>query len=180
MMVAMLILSHLGLVYTFLWFMGAFASQIKMEKFHGLWVLVSGRGMTIFALLSLHVFASRLGITSGSMTADLVTLCFGALACIFIMNVIWIPPTSRSALWANRIGENMAKYSYTLYLTHWTVLMVMQYWLKSARFDVNMYSVGIFVFGIICSHIVAYLLYIPFESQSYQLKVWMKKKLHVI
>lgn len=68
----------------------------------------------------------------------------------------------------------------SLYLTHWTVLLLMQYWMHSEKYDVNIYSVTLFVIGVVCSHIVAYLLYIPFESQSYRLKVWMKKKLHVI
>lgn len=180
MMVAMLILSRLGVVYSFLWFMGAFASQINIEKHSGIWVLVSGIGMAIFTLLSLHLFTSRLGITAGSMAADVVTLCFGLFACLFIMNVIRITPTSKLSLWLNCIGEKMAKFSYSLYLTHWTVLLLMQYWLKTERHDINMYSVTLFVVGVACSHIVAYLLYLPFESQSYRLKVWLKKKLHVI
>lgn len=180
MTVVMLILSRLSIVYTFLWFMGAFASQIKMEKSHGMWMMISALGMTVFALLSLHVFASRLGIAVGSMVADVITLCFGLSACLFIMNMIHIKPTSRLSLWVNRMGEKMAKFSYTLYLTHWTVLLLMQYWMHSEKYDVNIYSVTLFVIGVVCSHIVAYLLYIPFESQSYRLKVWMKKKLHVI
>ena len=180
MTVVMLILSRLSIVYTFLWFMGAFASQIKMEKSHGMWMMISALGMTVFALLSLHVCASRLGIAVGSMVADVITLCFGLSACLFIMNMIHIKPTSRLSLWVNRMGEKMAKFSYTLYLTHWTVLLLMQYWMHSEKYDVNIYSVTLFVIGVVCSHIVAYLLYIPFESQSYRLKVWMKKKLHVI
>ena len=36
MTVAMLILSRLGVVYSFLWFMGAFASQINIEKHSGI------------------------------------------------------------------------------------------------------------------------------------------------
>lgn len=81
----------------------------------------------LLVVLSLYVFASCLGISGGFMAADVITLCFGLSACLFIMNVIHIKPTSRLSLWVNRMGEKMAKFSYILYLTHWMVLLLVQF-----------------------------------------------------
>lgn len=179
-LISMLILYRLGIVYTFLWFMGAFASEFNLKKSNIILVTLSIMGMIVFTLLGLHVFSSKLGIENGSIVAQAITLGFGLSSCLFIMNIIHLEPSGRLALWLNSIGTKMAKFSYTLYLTHWTVLLLMQYWLKTESSDVNAYSVSLFFFGILTSHIVAYLFYLPFESQSYRLKIWMKQKIKII
>lgn len=177
--ISMVILSRLSVTYTFLWFLGALASQDRIKKCNVFAITIASGGMMVFALLNLHNIASQLDIATDSLTADAVTICFGLSVCLFIVNVIHAEPQTKLACWLDKFGTKMAKFSYTLYLTHWSVLLLMLHFGANKAGFLNMHSVSIFLLGIVLSHIVAFILYLPFESQSYRLKKWIKVRLCV-
>lgn len=175
--VSMIVLSQLSVTYSFLWFLGALASQVKIREFNMFAMVTASVGMAAFALLNLHNVASRLSITTDSLAADVITICFGLSACLFIVNIIHITPKARFACWLDSFGTKMAKFSYTLYLTHWSVLLLMLHFGVNKASSIQVHSVAIYLLGIILAHIVAFALYLPFESQSYRLKKWVKNRM---
>lgn len=64
----------------------------------------------------------------------------------------------------------------SLYLTHWSVLVIMLHFGVERASAWSLRSTCVYLIGIILSNLVAYILYLPFEAQSYRLKQWIRNR----
>lgn len=171
-----IILSKLYVTYTLVWVLGAMASQFKRCRYSGMQTLISFVVMSVTALMHLNVVALRLGIRPLSIESSAITLIFAASSCVFILNIVHITPQTRTGIKLNAIGTKLAKFSYTLYLTHWSVLVIMLHFGVERASAWSLRSTCVYLIGILLSNLVAYILYLPFEAQSYRLKQWIRNR----
>lgn len=72
------------------------------------------------------------------------------------------------------IGTYLSAFSYTLYLTHYPALLVLrQTFAPSPVFDI--FSVSTYLFRVLTCLLVAWLLYLPFERRTPDLRHWLRR-----
>jgi peptidoglycan/LPS O-acetylase OafA/YrhL len=77
-----------------------------------------------------------------------------------------------------RHGSQLAAFSYTLYLTHFPLLLVMRSWHEPYR-AMSLSSIWLYVCKIVICLIVAMIFYLSFERHTEHVRQWLKARLSV-
>lgn len=137
--------------------------------------LPRGRKYLLFAFIGL--FATKLiGVLSNSgrafqgPLADLVNfklLIFleGFFIAMIILRLGVSQPSSKLQCWIDNIGRKCAPISYSLFLTHFSVLELFQFYL-GRRADVDSISIGLFFIESVVCVIVAFMFYFIIEKNT--------------
>ena len=115
---------------------------------------------------------SRFGFINGNV----MTVLIGGFAALFISDVVLRKPKGSLAVCIDKVGSKLAVFSYSLYLTHWQVLRVVDHFIgRSSTIDAKAlfkYAVTI----LICV-VFAYLFYLLTEKHTAVVK---RKALKII
>lgn len=125
-----------------------------------------------------------MGTDSGAVTLpfkpnrEMMGLCMSFFMCLFIQQVILVQPKNRFAQKLNSVFSYLADFSYTLYLTHRIILLVIFKYLyeeNSAAFD----GKGLLRFAIILAIclVVSWLIYLLSEKHTSKVKLLIKNRL---
>lgn len=109
------------------------------------------------------------------LNKDVLTIMTGFSAALFIADVVKRIPASEAQKAMDKVGSKLAVFSYSLYLTHWQVLRVINYyWGRSTSID------GMAMIKMVCTIIIcivfAYVFYVLTERNTAVVKGWFKKK----
>jgi len=176
---AVLIYTALSPALLYCWIMGAVAYPLRNVKLPGLAVGVA-------ALLAVSgAVASQLNMkTKESAEFALVWLPPRELAILVMsagtaVTVAWLagrPVRSKIIRKWQALGTALAAFSYTLYLTHYPVLELLN-WLVATRYnDITVANIGVFLFKISVCLGVAWLLYLPFERRTGDFRRWFRSR----
>lgn len=179
---SLLVFVKLKSAYLFVWLLGALvfarfpSYRIKEVR---IWCIISALILTMLIVL--------LQITSGSnaiegavgndnnLLRDCLTILFGFTCAIFIRCIIEMVPTGKITIKINNIGTKLAAFSYTLYLVHTPVFILLEKLGAPKSESINLTSVGLFIIWGATAMIVSYLLYLVFERNTPAFKNWLKK-----
>lgn len=165
--------------YLFIWMMGAVAYLVR-PKTRSRWVLILSLigffATIIFWQLSKDTKSIDFAI-EGTNKAFLEML-MSLMACLFIQQVILFEP---KRIFAKRLEKgigNLAKFSYTLYLSHrivflWIVAFIFP--LDSCQF--NLIGIVKFIAIVVFTTFICWAIYLVSERYSPQLRKAMKKRL---
>lgn len=98
-------------------------------------------------------------------------------ASLMIRRIITFSPSSGLAVQFNRLGGNLAAFSYTLYLTHYPMLMLCQRLGMGKHSSMTLSSVSYFLIIVSLNMLVAYLIYALFERHTDRCKAYLKNML---
>jgi peptidoglycan/LPS O-acetylase OafA/YrhL len=171
-----LIFTKLNASYLFIWLSGAICYlfiPVKPNKIVvGLAMLLS---FAFLALLQLS-YSSRY-LASEGHNQQVLELCFSFCFAILICMIVGIRPDHKVTIAINRMSVPLAAFSYTLYLTHYPLMSLLSHYgfEKSKRIDLH--SLGMFIFAVALSIVVAYLVYWVFEKRTPLVKKWIVNRL---
>ena len=179
--VFLVVFTKLYPIYLFCWLIGILVYLHKPAKF----------SLTIFIFSLLFLLYSILGVQVGYASISyknhilnyiifpldisrlLLSISFGLL----IQQLILLKPKKIFFITLNNIGSSFSKSSYTLYLSHYPLLMLINY-LGVKKMDlVNFENIIFFICLILICLIFAFVMYLFFEKNTYIVKSFIMEKI---
>lgn len=171
----------MGLVmhYLLIWMMGALAYIIRPQNKNKWVLLLSLIGLFASILyFQLSKDTRSLEYAVEGSNKELIEIIMSLMVCLFIQQVILFEPSSNVSKWIEKKVGGMAKFSYTLYLSHrivflWIIAFVWS--MDSCQFTMS--GIVQFLIIIIATLFTCWLLYLVSERYSPTIKKYMKKQL---
>jgi peptidoglycan/LPS O-acetylase OafA/YrhL len=107
-------------------------------------------------------------------THSVTQLWLALCASLVIRRVITYSPSGALALQLNRLGSRLAAFSYTLYLTHYPLLMLCQHVGMGKHSSMTLFSVSYFLLIVSMNVLFAFLIYSLFEKHTDKCKAYLK------
>lgn len=165
--------------YLLIWMMGAVAYLARPKKKNKWVLLLSFIGLfTAIIYWQLSKDTKSIDFSVDGSNKELIEIIMSLMVCLLIQQVILFEPSSRISKWIEKNVGDMAKFSYTLYLSHrivflWIIAFV---WSKdSCQFTVS--GIVQFLIIIVATLFVCWLLYLISERYSPVIKKYMKRQL---
>ena len=165
--------------YLLIWMMGAVAYLSRPKKKNKWVLLLSLIGLFASILYwQLSKDTKSIEFAVEGTNKALIELIMSFMVCLLIQQVILFEPKKSVAKWIEKSLGGMAKFSYTLYLSHrivflWIVAFV---WVKdSCQFTIS--GIIQFIIIIIATLFACWLLYLISERYSPEIKKYVKKQL---
>jgi peptidoglycan/LPS O-acetylase OafA/YrhL len=175
--VVFLIFTKLETVYLFVWIFGALSIMFVPQK--NRLVLLSSIFLGVISIALLQVTAEsrsmQIGFLSYLPSRNVIRLIFALFMSIMIQQLLLFEPKNKLAIKIDRAGTHLAKFSYTLYLTHYPLMALLTYFGFPKSEQVNIVSVGFYLLQILICLTVAYMLYLCFEKHTFAVKQYIKK-----
>jgi peptidoglycan/LPS O-acetylase OafA/YrhL len=89
--------------------------------------------------------------------------------------IVEIKPTNMVTISINRISVPLAAFSYTLYLTHYPLISLLNHFGFKKSDDINLHSLCLFLLAIAFALVVGYAVYWVFERRTPLVKKWILK-----
>lgn len=155
--------------YLFIWIMGGLAYIIPMRK---------SKLILILSLVCLSASVVLMEFTKGSRSISatvnigmsVIEIIFALFCCVVIRQICHFHPKGKIATKINNTGTHLAKFSYTLYLTHMVILKLMVHLGMPKSTKISFYSCSLFVGEVIIALVSAYLIYFLFERNTKKFK----------
>lgn len=164
-------------LYLLMWLIGAAAYLTRPKKLNKWHFLLS------IILMIIAIALTQMTKASKAMSFDLPRIGEGynLFLCIamgwFVQQVILLEPHKK---WVKRIEYafgRLADFSYTLYLTHRIVLLVIfTLWLEKEKADMSVNNIMIFIGIILVNLLIAYIVYAMAEKHTQKVKIFIKQK----
>lgn len=177
---SMAIFVKLEVYYLWIWFIGAIVYFVKTYD----WKHRKLFAITCLALIGILIVSLQLmsGTRAINVNVDMdfdiirkiVSIIFGIVVALFIKVIIDFVPKSKFSLSINRLGTKLAAFSYTLYLTHFPVMRLIEKLGAPKCESISFVSVSLYVLWMAIAIIVAYILYWFFERNTPKLKKYLK------
>lgn len=169
--------TKMNAAYLLVWLMGGAAYMCRPQKFNK-WIFtiawfITAIGIACCQMTTETKFEGGLQLAINGFVFR-VLLCVGI--CLLTQQVILLPPKRNITKKIDNIFSKLADFSYTLYLSHRIVLLVIFYYIfDKYKADMSLTNI-IFYTGIILSClIVAYILYWIAERNTRKVKKIIKK-----
>lgn len=164
--------------YLLIWFMGAVAYIVRPQK-KSIFVLFASF-IGFFASVvywQLSKDTQSLEVAIEGTNKEFLEVLMSLMACLFIQQVILFEPQKKFAAAIERWLGNLAKFSYTLYLSHRIVFLwlVAYIWPKDSC-DFTASGIVRFTCIIVLTLICCWLIYFVSERYSPQLKKYLKQR----
>jgi len=172
--------TRLWAIFLSCWLLGAFSYfLITGKKSNGLMIL--GLFLAVTGVCLFKMYEDRGPIDDylhDSLPSPNIAWLMESLGLgIFFADVCRREPHSRLILGFERLGTSLAAFSYTLYLTHYPVVLLWERLYPVSRYPhIDAFSFFIFGCKIVSALLVAWLLYLPFERQTPVIRKWLKSR----
>lgn len=161
------------LLYFSIWLLGAAFSRVRIEAGQ-VW-----RWALLLLLVGCAAFIRLKGTTNFTLKEYPEYLLFSLVFVLFLSSMQFKRQAGSKLDRLDRIGRFFANFSFTLYVLHVPMILVMGYVLRS-MFGIGQLSphnmphylvyVGMYLTLVVC----AYLFYLPFESNTPRVRQWLK------
>jgi len=171
------VFTKLNASYLLIWVSGAIAYlfiPIKPNKI--VVALAIFMSFAFLALLQLS-YSSRYLVSTG-YSQEVLELCFSLCFSILVCMIVCIRPDHKVTIAINRMSVRLAAFSYTLYLTHYPLMVLFSHFGLQKSKHLDFYSVSMFLCAVTLSIVVAYTVYWIFEKRTQPLKKWIVVKLN--
>jgi peptidoglycan/LPS O-acetylase OafA/YrhL len=179
------VFTHLWAIFLYCWLIGAFSYFLATGK-KSIGICILGFLITILGIC-LFDWHEDPKLISGPLgpwlpartTAEMVESC--GLS-IFLADICRREPLSFWMMRFERLGTSLAAFSYTLYLTHYPVVLLWERFMPGpGRYpEINAFSLFVYICKVGATLLVAWLLYLPFEAQTPAIRRWLKKRLGLV
>jgi peptidoglycan/LPS O-acetylase OafA/YrhL len=171
-----MIFTKLNPMYLFIWILGTitYILPIKSSKYQIFYVI------PIFILIILLQLTSASNVKLNNVWAtnllnyNFLCILFGGIFCLFIKHIINIKPT-KTGLKINNIGTKLASFSYTLYLSHVPILLLLRHLKYPKSSDVGIYSLMLYCCLLFIGLLMSYIIYLFSEKHTDAIKIIIKK-----
>ncbi len=177
--VALVIYSHLAAALLFCWLLGAAAFPLRKASIpRGMLVLafllfVLGAGASQASMISQSVKLPGLPLPDRYVSAMVMSAGLSVL-------VAWLasrPVRSDAGHRIQAVGTYLAGFSYTLYLTHYPLLALWNFYFPQRIAVIDTNSLLLFVGKVVGCAAIAWVLYLPFEARTAEFRRWLRGKI---
>jgi len=172
-----LVFTKLEAVYLFVWIFGALS--ILFVPYKNRFVLLLSIVLVFISIALLQLTEESRSIQIGFLnylpSRDVIRLIFALFMSVMIQQLLLFMPKRKFAIKIDKAGTYLAKFSYTLYLTHYPLLGLLNYWGFPKSEQVNATSVGFYLLQMLICLVVAYVLYLGFEKHTAVVKKYLKQ-----
>lgn len=159
----------------FCWCLGAFGYVSALRSDVSPALLIVGIGMTLFGITAAqYISAHRIlfgSFLESGRVMDLIYSLGLAIVFAFLSRRIPFSMLLRIEKW----GETLAAFSYTLYLTHFPILLLWSKFVPLKSTTMNLRTSFVFLIECASCLLFAFLLYLPFEAQTASVRRWLKR-----
>jgi len=163
---AFMVFTKLSPHYLFIWCMGGLAYYVRPHKKSRLILYASFIGIVMMTLLMQISKESRSMESFVCIDMRLIEIGLAVFCCLFIRQLCLFPPKCKLAVKISRLGTYLARFSYTLYLTHQTIFIILEQLGVPKSQEINIQSIGLYVAELVIALIAAYAIYLLFESRT--------------
>jgi len=107
---------------------------------------------------------------SSFLDANNTSILLALITCILIHYLIRIVPQNKCEIVVEKLGGKLASFSYSLYLTHFPLMILLAYYGFPKSAEVNIKSITLFLIEIIIALIVSYFIYFISERHTQKVK----------
>ena len=120
---------------------------------------------------------SKEGSTFSFLEQKQISVFLAFIAVLLVHHLIVAKPQKR--IWANieSLSSKFSDFSYTLYLTHYPLMYLLEYFGFTKSKQINTISILYYIVEILISIVVAYLIYLVSEKQTLTVKKYIKRQL---
>ena len=178
-MIGVVFVSGLDFFYFFLWLLDAFAF-LTVPKNGNRMVLVASGILMIIAMSLTQILSDSHSVSIqllGISNYKMAELLLAVSMCMFIQQIILFPPKRKVGFWIEKHIGGMAKFSYTLYLSHrifFLLLFATIYEQGVGRFKGH--DLLVFTSFFIITVVLCWLFYLTTERYTAQLKRIIKER----
>ena len=179
-MIGFSVFTRLNTNFLCCWLLGAFSYFLVTESKKTGLIVVALLFVVLGSAIS-QVQADTLSITKYSLmtflpSRNIAILIESSGIGLLIAAICRLAPMGVLLIKFERIGGALAAFSYTLYLTHYPILNLWEHFipLRSPSFTAS--SFLIFLSKIFSCLLAAYIMYLPFEARTPQVREWIHKK----
>jgi len=181
--VVMAIFTQLNTVFLFVWLIGA-ATHFLCSKPRMPWLAGAGGVLTLAGLVFSQLNSATVSVNTAKWTTIVPTPAISILllACgiaLVLPFLTQVRPSTRAIKGLNDLGGRLAAFSYTLYLTHYPMLFVWEHYLPDKCVMIDGSALKLYFLRIASCVLLAWLMYLPFEKQTANLRRWLRKTLAV-
>jgi peptidoglycan/LPS O-acetylase OafA/YrhL len=165
----------------YIWILGAISYRFIHIRFNwkivltGLFLVIAGILMTQLKLETTSLNINYIQRFIPSQNVTILVLGFGLTLILPFLSRL--RPHSDATAAFERLGSHLAAMSYTLYLTHYPLLGLWEYFFPQRIQTLHIASFILFFGKILSCLIVAWLLYLPFEARTASVRSWLRKRL---
>ena len=163
--------SNFTILYLVIWIIGAFASQLNVQKTNKRVLILSLCGIIFCSML---IFAKDMILDTMQVKGDtydiVLYLVYALFAGFMIKHVSLLEPQHKVSLFFHNWGVKLSVFSYTLYLSHWSVMELLDFFGLPHFTEYSVISLLMLVGYSLIAMLVAYLLYLCFEKHTYFVK----------
>ncbi len=171
-----LIFTKLNASYLFIWLSGAICYLFIPAKPNKI-VVGSAMFMSFVLLALLQLSYSSRYLASTGHNQEVLELCFSFSFSILVCMIVGIRPDHKVTIAMNRMSAPLAAFSYTLYLTHYPLMLLLSHFGYQMSKQVDLYSLCMFLSAVTLSIVVAYAIYWVFEKRTPMAKKWIVNNL---
>lgn len=167
--------------YLMIWLMGALAYLNRPKKRSTVILALSCVGILIGIIMWQMTKESRSFVfPSFNIGKEGIEVFLSLMMSIFIQQVILFPPQKAFSRFVEKTLGSMAKFSYTLYLSHETAFLVLfAIGFKRNQAILDFRGTLLFICFISLTIFLCWVIYLFSERYSVPLKQWVKKKLSI-
>ncbi len=176
--VGIMFVSGLHFFYMFLWWLGAFAYLTKPQK-KNVVTLITSIVVFMVSVILCQVLSDSdsVKISIGFTNKELTELLMAGSVCVIIQQVILFPPKTSFGKKVEAFFSKMAKFSYTLYLSHRIIFLLLFYFVFSkGTHGMTANSILKYTAFVTITIIGCFCLYLVSERHTYKLKKYIKAR----
>lgn len=163
--------------YLFIWIIGALAYVCRPTKRNKIVLLIALVG-TLLSIFLLQISSASVSVDTIKLNREFLELILALFTCLLIQQIILFEPKNKKIVRIEKMFTYLASFSYTLYLSHRIIFLLLFRWFynkNSAVLSVSdMLAYGIFLF---LTMLGSFCLYLLFERNTVSVKTWIKKYL---
>ena len=163
------------------WLLGGFCFFLISDS-RNPWLLFFGVVIALVGMFLSQLQADSLSFTKVGLikllpSRDLSSLIESLGIGLLISSICTIVPIGQSWVSLEHLGTKLAAWSYTLYLTHYPILMLMDHFYPERYHSLTSASFLLFVLKILACLVSAWLLYLPFEAKTVTIRIWLMNQI---
>lgn len=175
--ISLSVFTKLESYYLFIWFIGAFGYFLIPHKSRIMKYVAMILSLIFLIILQLSYGGSQMLISVSQNSVHFFEIVFSSVFCIFMVQLVQNIPSNKISIKLNRVGTQLAAFSYTLYLTHIPVRDILIHLGAPKSPELSIYSISLYIAWLLLALVVAYGIYWIFERNTSKVKMFIKAKI---
>ena len=179
-LISLAIFTRLNAALLGCWLLGAFCfflvSDQKNRGFLIVGLCIGLLGMLLSQLQADSLSFSKNGLLRFFPSRDVSSLIESVGIGFFIASICILVPRGKTMIAVEDLGTKLAAWSYTLYLTHFPVLLLIEHFYPERYHAISGFTILLFTLKVTACLVTAWSLYLPFEARTPQIRGWLRDK----